>query len=320
VPVRLSPALVAGGGVGGSGQVSHTAPAISPDSSTVAFLADAVVDDRFELYVAPIDGSRAATRVNGPPVLGGDVLDFAFAAGGERIVYYADEEVDQRFELYSAPLHSRFKNAGLGGPRSQRVKLNSPLAGAAIVGTGCCGGSAFTLSPDGSVVAFEAGVPFTSSALFVVPVDRSTPPLQLTSGDFAQSSWTFTSDGSRIVYTAFSAASGIYSVFVDGSQAPVRLTDEHVEGASGSDEAPFRLSPDGQSLVYRGDPDVADRFDLYARPLDASAPAVRMTQPFTSGSVQPFPYLAFTPDSARIVYRADHAGPGVVELYSSPMP
>jgi IPT/TIG domain-containing protein/WD40 repeat protein len=51
-PVELSPSLTSSGDV-----VSFT---ITPDSTHVAFTADATVDGRFDLFAAPIDGSSAA--------------------------------------------------------------------------------------------------------------------------------------------------------------------------------------------------------------------------------------------------------------------
>jgi len=177
-----------------------------------------------------------------------------------------------------------------------------------MVGSYCCTQN-FELSPDGSLASFFVRTQSPSAQLFVVPVDRGAAPVQLASTVFGRA-LSFTPDASRLVYVE---ASGLYDVFVDGSQAPVQLA-ARVQGSQ-----PYRISPDGQRVVYRADNDVVGRIDLYARPLDASAPAVRLTQPFTSGSVED-ELVQFTPDSSRIVYRADHAAPDLRELYSSPLP
>src|SRR5262245_14760776 len=52
--------------------------------------------------------SEPATKLNAPPVSGGDVLDtFQVSPDRARIVYRADQDVNDRTELFSAQLHTR---------------------------------------------------------------------------------------------------------------------------------------------------------------------------------------------------------------------
>jgi Tol biopolymer transport system component len=88
---------------------------ISPDSHTVAFIADKDTDDVGELYAVPITGTMPI-KLNPPLVTNGDVQRFAFTPDGQSVIYLADQEVDNRIEMFSVPVS--------GGPA---LKLNPPL-------------------------------------------------------------------------------------------------------------------------------------------------------------------------------------------------
>jgi hypothetical protein len=64
----------------------------------VLFVADAVTDETFELYDAPLDGSRPAVRRSETLAPGGDVLSVESA--GRSVVYRADQDSDEIFELF----------------------------------------------------------------------------------------------------------------------------------------------------------------------------------------------------------------------------
>jgi hypothetical protein len=59
----------------------------------VVYLADEQIDEAFFLYSVPIAGGPI-TRLNAPPVAGGDVLDFAISPASDWVVYLADELID----------------------------------------------------------------------------------------------------------------------------------------------------------------------------------------------------------------------------------
>jgi Tol biopolymer transport system component len=89
--------------------------AISPDSRTVAFIADKDVDDVKELYAVPVHGTTPV-KLNPPLVSGGNVQSFQWTPDGAAVLYLAEQEVDNRVELYRVPVD--------GG---DAVKLNAPL-------------------------------------------------------------------------------------------------------------------------------------------------------------------------------------------------
>ena len=90
---------------------------ISPDSRTVAFIADIDTDDLDELYAVPITGTQPI-KLNPPLVTDGDVSDSRvdFTPDSQSVIYLAEQEVINRTEMYSIPV---------GGGQVQ--KLSPPL-------------------------------------------------------------------------------------------------------------------------------------------------------------------------------------------------
>ncbi len=107
-PVKLSASLTTGGDV-------RSGLLFTPDGSRVLYLADAELDERFELYAAPIDGSAAAVKLSGPLVAGGDVqpneadpnyglnIGFLVSPHGAWVVYRADQTACPRIAARLPP-------------------------------------------------------------------------------------------------------------------------------------------------------------------------------------------------------------------------
>lgn len=94
--VRVSGPMVSGGDV-----VLDGFEAI-PSGDKVFYRADQEQDEVFELFVAPVDGSAAPTKLSGTLVSGGDVqAGVAVAPSGLAVVFRADHDADDTFELFS---------------------------------------------------------------------------------------------------------------------------------------------------------------------------------------------------------------------------
>jgi Tol biopolymer transport system component len=149
------PAVMINGALTTGGDVDNLSYGFSSNSRFVAYEADANVNDVTELFVVDVSGSSpvAAQRVNGPPVSGGDVFEYAFAPDASGIAYRADEAVDQRFELWWAPLSPSLGTA---------VRVNVPVTGGSGIGS-------FAWRADSSALAY-AGTQgsATTSAVYVV--------------------------------------------------------------------------------------------------------------------------------------------------------
>ena len=100
-PVKLSGPMTSGG------SLRLEAPygaryflQLAPGGRHVYYLADQDMDETFELYRAPVDGSAAVVKGNAALVAGGDVTGFAPGPIGAGLLYLADQEADDVFELY----------------------------------------------------------------------------------------------------------------------------------------------------------------------------------------------------------------------------
>ncbi|MEZ5405032.1 MAG: hypothetical protein R3F23_02300 [Verrucomicrobiia bacterium] len=96
--VKLNQNLVLGGDVS-SGDI-----VITPDGSRVVYLADAIVNDQFELFSVPVAGG-SPVRLNQDLVLSGDVvMSFQVTPDSSQVVFIADALANDVFELFHVPI------------------------------------------------------------------------------------------------------------------------------------------------------------------------------------------------------------------------
>ena len=76
---------------------------VSPDNSTVVYIADQDTDGFDELYSVPIGGG-ATTKLNGVLPVGGDVDGYQVNPDGSTVVYRADQDTYNVIELYSVSI------------------------------------------------------------------------------------------------------------------------------------------------------------------------------------------------------------------------
>lgn len=104
---RLSPALVAGGNVLEFRMITRLqlvngAQLLLP---AVTFLADAEVNDRFDLYFAG-DLAGPAVRLNAEMGPSADVLDYTVSGDGRRLAFIADADVNAHYTLFEVDLEA----------------------------------------------------------------------------------------------------------------------------------------------------------------------------------------------------------------------
>src|SRR5215217_192743 len=92
--------------------------AITPDGTSVVYLADQSIDQVFELFQVLFSTPQASVRLNPifPPSR--TVTQFTVTPDNVRVVYIADQDTDNVNELYQVALFN---------PPSNNTKLNSPL-------------------------------------------------------------------------------------------------------------------------------------------------------------------------------------------------
>lgn len=134
--VRLNPALVSGG------DVSNTFE-ISPDSTRVAYVADQTSNEVYRAWSVPIAGpsTLAVPLVSGLVTAGGDVTNLDFTPDSASIVFRADLSQDERFDLYLVPAD--------GSASQDRITNDS-----SIPGPERSTGSLWRLHPDGNRLVF----------------------------------------------------------------------------------------------------------------------------------------------------------------------
>lgn len=220
--------------------------------------------------------------------------------------------VDERGSIYSARLSAdrRIRST----PRSPDPFLRLAQADTS---------RDFQLDPAGErAVFFHAAHGHVGPALHSVPVDGSAPAVELVGPDEdgTHQVLEFAIDASarRVVFLRGDAAGEftrrLYSVPIDGSEAPTRLSPRALRSYAGNPTsgrpgpAPaagvldYKLAPDGAWVLFRLQEDglQEDGAHLYAVPTDGSGSARRLA----SG----VDVAAFTPDSTRVVYRTESGG------------
>jgi hypothetical protein len=104
----------------------------------------------------------------------------------------------------------------------------------------------------------------------------------------------------------------VYSVPTIGGPA-IRLNSPLVSGGDVSD---FRISPDGQWVVYKADQVTLGVNELYSVPVGGGMP-IKLNSTLVSGGR--VIYFTISPNSQRVAYVADQAVEDVEELFSVPI-
>lgn len=337
-PLDLAGPLVAGGAVEGTPSFR-----LQPGGGRVVFRADKLVDDVFELFSVPVDGSASPVKLNGPLIAGIDVGAYQITPDGTRVLLFAKA-------LYSVPIQGGVNplNLSLSGnfvvsPDSSRVVYAQNLGGglqglfSRAVGGGpaavrldaggsvasCAGGVTFAISPDSSRVAFLEN----DGELYGAPIDGSASRVQLSAGGVRSCAaggafplaLPISADG-RVLYFADAEVDGefaLYSVPVDGSAAPVRLNEALVCGGAVETGVGLQPAVAGASAVYLADQDLDEVRELYVVPADRSQSPARLNAPLSadaeSGDVAAF---ELAPGGAFAVYLADPDEDERLELFS----
>ncbi|MEQ1892099.1 MAG: LpqB family beta-propeller domain-containing protein, partial [Planctomycetota bacterium] len=295
--------------------------AISPDGARVLYRLDTSSTNTIELHSAPLDahGSSVRLDVDGPQAGDGfrhAVEQAMFTPDSAQVVYLADHANSVNRELFLVP------SDGSASP----VALHP--------GATPGNDQQFTLSPNGAWAVYRR---FESALgeLFRVPLDGHLPAERLHAAYVGSQNiggdqfnyfvpWTITPDSTRVVYLADEDAANVtelYSVPIDGSQAPVKLNApftllSDIDMLGGVNGPPFQVSPDSTQVLYRADQEVEERFELY-RVAIGGGPVVKLNGPLVSGGG--VGHFAIDPSSTRAVYVANEQLFSRKELWSVPL-
>lgn len=256
------------------------------------------------------EAQTAPLRLSEPTAWDGTINWFGspWSADGEWLVFSHDATVEGAFELWSV------RRAG-GEP----IRLTHPLPAGIFPAEAA-------ISPDSARVVYLIDQETTTvKELWSVPIGGPSAaavklhPTPVAGGD-ALEPWAFTPDGSRVVFRGDLAVDGtteLWSAPVDGpAGALVRLNPDAVAGGSVTS---FVLSPDGTYVVFRGDLEVDERFELWSVPVEGPASAAQKLHATPIGNGDVFDDFRISADSERVIFRGDLPVDELNELWSAPL-
>ena len=346
-PVRLNPELVEGG------NVARNDFHVSPDSRSVVYRSDSIVDERHELFLSPIDGSLTPQRISHFPLRGrirsGSTR---FTPDGSHVVYIAEEPAGVRERLFSVPTDGSSLPTEIG-PRPRVVSLvggfqERPVERPRIV-------HQYELTHDSTRALFR-----TDRHLYVTSIDGNGHPLRLNASIRPTGNLLVSPNDLTVVFLGrVGSDKGLYSVPMDGSSTPVLIAPDGLGGVITHDSshvvhfvnagfltfslstvaidgssapAPLtsgsafarRLSPDGAHVVFLALE--SDEIEIFAAPVDGSAPAWRLNDPLDPGgeigpglSTVENAGIEFSPDGTIVYYQGSIGANGPYELFRAPI-
>ncbi len=273
-------------------------------------------NDGNDIFGVPLDGSSAPIRLNDALPQPNSLFDYDISPDGSLVVYSANKVTAGR-EVFSVPID-----------RSQApVKLNSAL----VTGGNVVFPRGFRIAPGGQRVVYVADQTVDELyELYSVPIDASQAPIRLNAplvagGDVQFDPGVYSEgaririapDGTRVVYLADQDVDEVlelYSVPIDGSQAPIQLNGPLVLEGDVSFDGPLEISPDGDLVAYLADQALDHTLELFVAPIDQSQAAVKRNGTLAvEGDVADFSWSA---DGLRLVYFADQVSDQTFELFS----
>jgi Tol biopolymer transport system component len=287
--------LVACGGSGGGASLQGPAPAGANYTPGVAYLADAEVDERYELFTAALDGSQFL-KVSGAIGIGGSVHGFAWSPNRALLAYLARPGAGQPVQLFVV--------APTGGAATQ---VSTLVDGTDEVGD-------FAWSPDSSRLAFREfrdGLMPTTELWSVTPTGAGLASLSVFVPLTSVSWFAWSPDSARVAYVRQGASTRLWvapgqgGVPVEASQG-VDPADAIEFGGAPGNFAPFQWAPDSARIAFVSHhvSMTNNVVDLYSVLPDGTSLAPLYANPGNE-KVSAF---GWAPDSTRIAFIAGAAG------------
>jgi len=270
----------------------------APNSSRLAYIANQVAQNIFELFTSTPDGATIL-KLSGDMGNNGEVDEFAWAPDNSQIAYLADQINDVGVELYTAlpNVNGSFQQNSAG----------------LVVGSNVTG---FEWAPNSSRIAFIANKIVTRFALYTTSPNDSNNVL-VSSNLLADSevvSFGWAPDSSRIAYIADELSINILELFTTGPAVPPMITKISGNLVGGGDVLGFEWAPNSSRVAYTADQDENDVLELYTSTPDGVVNDIISDVKVPGGDVQDFKWA---PDSSGVGYIADQDTDNVIELYAS---
>ncbi len=126
-------------------------------------------------------------------------------------------------------------------------------------------------------------------------------------------------DSSRVVFYGDKDTFNVFELYSTpiASSAPIKISGTIVAGGTVNS---YKISPDSARVVFTAEQDTDDVLELYSTPIASSAPIKLSGTLVVDGDVGASDDdFKISPDSTRVVFRADKDTEGTAELYSTPI-
>ncbi len=282
---------------------------VSPDGSRVAYSGGLTIATDFEIYSASTSATGTQIKLNNTFAPGDISLSngFRFSPDSNRLVFRGSMTTPGVLDLYGASPTAAGTQVALN---------NTPVTGGNV--------GVYSFTPDGSRVIFEGDLSQDGFVeLYSVSPTASGTQVKLTNtpvsgGDV--SDFKLTPDGTRVIYLGDLTTNGefeLYSASTTTAGTQIKLSNTPVTGGDVEDVNGYMLTPDGSRVVYRGDLNVDNEYNLYGASTTSSGTQIQLNNTPVSGGDVRSDSWKLTPDGSRVIYRGDLDTDSLVELYSA---
>ena len=309
------------------GSVSLNSVQFSPDSELVLYRADAIQDGVDELFTVVADGSGngQVNKINGVFAANRDVIGGAsFSPDGTMVVFKSDQRQNDVFEIWG--------NSSLGGAPPELLSGQTANDGHHIVE-----GTLTPLAPvdpGAEPQGFEF-VPGTNDIIFRGNVESGEviDTLQFEAGDEPNPFVLNVANVGVVQLYRIPSVGGVDPEIVNGEILNVRTVNALVPQPPDDEGNPvdpvseeltifegdvydFKVSPDGNTVAFRGDVSEGNNNVLELNVVSATAGGMNTV---VSGPLVPNGQVLegyqFSPDSSKLLYRAEQTNKDVFDLY-----
>lgn len=226
------------------------------------------------------------------------------SSDGQFAVYVHDATVDEAGELWSVRV------AG-GAP----VRLSGSLPASVTV-------QAFAISADSQHVVYMVAQETAGlRELYSIPIAGPEGAWIKLNGALPDGGGVYTfeisPDSTRVVYVAEQYADEVFDVWtvpIDGGTSTRLRPPVTLLGSGVGDD--LEISPDGERVTFSANFADLGKSELWSARVDGTGAVIRLNGTLTTGGN--VTSGRFSPDSSRVVYRADQQSDGVLEIYSVP--
>jgi len=271
---QVSGVLVSGGDVAGANGINTVE--WSPDSSRIAYRADANTDQVFELFTNVPNGSD--NRLVSGAMAGAGATFFAWSPDGTQVAYGATQDSPTKVEIYaSAP--DGTGNIKVNGPTTDGVQAFNTTV------------PLFVWAPDSARIVYRGGKFGQSGTFELYNASVSLSNTQTVNGPLVAGGsvdiFTWSPDGNFIAYLADQDTDNTRELYVS---SPFGANNAKLSGPSVSGQGVLiqpgyetvQWSPDSSRVAYINDEDSFNRDELYTASPDGLI-RHRANGPFVAG-------------------------------------